>query len=183
MAGLVSALTAVESDAAREHFDIRRDGSVTDVLTSYSVAQQDLSSTIRDRRRHCTELAERIAQLMRAATEFDDDLARRLAGDISPVKVATAGISDVPVDGSPATNAAFWSALSPAERTRLLVEHPALIGNLDGLPGRVRDSANRRVLASERLRLQAVAEERGKQLQDHTFGGLFSDADAGLEQT
>ena len=183
MAGLVSALTALESNAACEHFDIRHDGSVTDVLTSYSVAQQDLSSTVRDRRRRCTELAERITQLMRAATAFDDDLARRLTGDISPGSVRTAGVSVVPVDGSPATNAAFWSALSPAERTRLLVEHPALIGNLDGVPGRIRDSANRRVLASERLRLQAVADELRKQLQDNTFGGMFSDADAGLEQT
>ncbi|TFI43073.1 hypothetical protein E4P29_12630 [Rhodococcus sp. 1R11] len=183
MAGLVSTLTALESNAAREHFDIRRDGSVTDVLTSYSVAQQDLSSTIRDRRHRCTELAERITQLMRAATAFDEDLARRLAGDISPGTVVRAGVSVVPLEGSPATNAAFWSALSPAERTRLLVEQPSLIGNLDGLPGRIRDCANRRVLASERLRLQAVAEELGNQLKDNTFGGLFSDADAGLEQT
>jgi hypothetical protein len=183
MQSLVTALRSVEQTAAEERFAVGSDGSVSDAGASYSVALVDLWSTMRERRRCREELAERIAQLIRTATDFDDVLARRLVGGTSAASVATAVAASVPRDGSPAANAAFWSALSPAARTRLLVEQPALIGNLDGLPGRVRDSANRRVLAAERLRLRAVEVELQKELADNVFGGMFSDADAGLEQT
>ncbi|OZD73283.1 hypothetical protein CH272_16530 [Rhodococcus sp. 05-340-1] len=183
MQSLVTALRSVEQTAAEERFAVGSDGSVSDAGASYSVALLDLWSTMRERRRCREELAERIAQLIRTATDFDDVLARRLVGGTSAASVATAVAASVPRDGSPAANAAFWSALSPAARTRLLVEQPALIGNLDGLPGRVRDSANRRVLAAERLRLRAVEVELQKELADNVFGGMFSDADAGLEQT
>jgi hypothetical protein len=183
MQSLVTALRSVEQMAAEERFAVGSDGSVSDAGASYSVALLDLWSTMRERRRCREELAERIAQLIRTATDFDDVLARRLVGGTSAASVATAVAASVPRDGSPAANAAFWSALSPAARTRLLVEQPALIGNLDGLPGRVRDSANRRVLAAERLRLRAVEVELQKELADNVFGGMFSDADAGLEQT
>ncbi|MEW2017158.1 alpha/beta hydrolase [Rhodococcus sp. NPDC076796] len=183
MESLVAALRSVERTAADERFAIGSDGSVYDAGASYSVALVDLWATMRERRRCRDELAERIAQLIRTATDFDDVLARRLAGGTSAASVATAIAASVPRDGSPAANAAFWSALSPAARTRLLVEQPALIGNLDGLPGRVRDSANRRVLAAERIRLRAVEAELQKELADNVFGGIFSDADAGLEQT
>lgn len=183
MQSLVTALRSVEQTAAEERFVVGSDGSVSDAGASYSVALVDLWSTMRERRRCREELAERIAQLIRTATDFDDVLARRLVGGTSAASVATAVAASVPRDGSPAANAAFWSALSPAARTRLLVEQPALIGNLDGLPGRVRDSANRRVLAAERLRLRAVEVELQKELADNVFGGMFSDADAGLEQT
>ena len=183
MAGLVAALRSVERTAADERFAVASDGSVFDLASSYSVALVDLWSTMRERRRCGEELAERIAQLIRTATDFDAVLARRLVGGTSAASVATAVAASVPRDGTPAANAAFWSALSTAARTRLLVEQPALIGNLDGLPGRVRDSANRRVLAAERVRLRAVEVELQKELSDNVFGGLFSDADAGLEQT
>ncbi|OZE98407.1 hypothetical protein CH302_12375 [Rhodococcus sp. 15-2388-1-1a] len=183
MQSLVTALRSVEQTAAEERFAVGSDGSVSDAGASYSVALVDLWSTMRERRRCREELAERIAQLIRTATDFDDVLARRLVGGTSAASVATAVAASVPRDGSPAANAAFWSALSPAARTRLLVEQPALIGNLDGLPGRVRDSANRRVLAAERLRLRAVEVELQKELAHNVFGGMFSDADAGLEQT
>ncbi|OZF35038.1 alpha/beta hydrolase [Rhodococcus sp. 14-2483-1-2] len=183
MQSLVTALRSVEQTAAEERFAVGSDGSVSDAGASYSVALVDLWSTMRERRRCREELAERIAQLIRTATDFDDVLARRLVGGTSAASVVTAVAASVPRDGSPAANAAFWSALSPAARTRLLVEQPALIGNLDGLPGRVRDSANRRVLAAERLRLRAVEVELQKELADNVFGGMFSDADAGLEQT
>ncbi|MGB6277938.1 MAG: hypothetical protein WBF80_21290, partial [Rhodococcus sp. (in: high G+C Gram-positive bacteria)] len=139
MESLVAALRSVERTAADERFSIGSDGSVYDAAASYSVALVDLWATMRERRRFRDELAERIAQLIRTATDFDDVLARRLAGGTSAASVATAIAASVPRDGSPAANAAFWSALSPAARTRLLVEQPALIGNLDGLPGRVRD--------------------------------------------
>lgn len=183
MASLVSALRTVEEAATADRFIVESDGAVTDTSAPYSVASADLWATRRERRRHREELADRIAQLVRTATDFDDALARRLAGQASAEAIATAVAASVPGDATAAANAAFWSALSPAARTRMLVEQPALIGSLDGLPGRVRDSANRRVLAAERIRLRAAEEELRKELDANRFGGIFTNADAGLEQT
>ncbi|MFC5909979.1 alpha/beta hydrolase, partial [Streptacidiphilus monticola] len=50
--------------------------------------------------------------------------------------------------GPPADPAAWWQALSPAERAELLASRPAMLGSLDGLPAAVRDQANRALLAS-----------------------------------
>lgn len=183
MASLTAALRAVEQEAGESRFGIDSDGLVTDTIASYSVALSDLWSTTRDRRRLRDELAARISQLIRTATAFDDTLARRLIGETPEMQVATALAASVTPGATPAANSAFWSALSPAARTRLMMEQPELIGSLDGLPGRVRDSANRRVLAAERVRLLTVEAELRKELDDNVFGGIFSDADAGLEQT
>ncbi|MCZ4517252.1 alpha/beta hydrolase [Rhodococcus ruber] len=183
MASLTAALRVVEQEAGESRFAIDSDGSVTDMVASYSVALSDLWSTTRDRRRLREELAARISQLMRMATAFDDTCARRLSGETPQMQVATAVAASVTPGATPAANSAFWSALSPAARTKLMMEQPALIGSLDGLPGRVRDSANRRVLAAERVRLLAAEAGLRKELDDNVFGGIFSDADAGLEQT
>ena len=183
MASLIGALRAVERESGEARFVIASDGTVVDTVESYSVALSDLWSTMRDRRHLREELTERVSQLVRTATAFDDALARRLAEGTSEIQVATAVAASVAPGATPAANAAFWSALSPAARTRLMVEQPGLIGSLDGLPGRVRDSANRRVLAAERVRLLAAEAELQKELDDNVFGGLFSDADVGLEQT
>ena len=183
MASLIGALRAVERESGEARFVIASDGTVVDTVESYSVALSDLWSTMRDRRHLREELTERVSQLVRTATAFDDALARRLAEGTSEIQVATAVAASVAPGATPAANSAFWSALSPAARTRLMVEQPGLIGSLDGLPGRVRDSANRRVLAAERVRLLAAEAELQKELDDNVFGGLFSDADVGLEQT
>ncbi|MDI9893619.1 alpha/beta hydrolase [Rhodococcus sp. IEGM 1381] len=183
MASLIAALRAVEQEAGESRFGIDSDGSVTDTVASYSVALSDLWSTMRDRRGLREELAARISQLISTATAFDETLARRLAGGTPEMEVSTAVAASVTPGATPAANSAFWSALSPAVRTMLMVEQPGLIGNLDGLPGRVRDSANRRVLAAERVRLLTAEAELRKELDNNVFGGIFSDADAGLEQT
>ncbi|KQU49435.1 hypothetical protein ASG84_05810 [Rhodococcus sp. Leaf278] len=183
VASLIAALRAVEQEAVESRFGIDSDGSVTDTLESYSVALSDLWSTTRDRRRLREELAAGICQLVRTATAFDETFARRLVGATSEMQVATAVTASVTPGATSAANAAFWSALSPAARTRLMVEKPGLIGNLDGVPGRVRDSANRRVLAAERSRLLTAEAELRNELDGNVFGGIFSDADAGLDQT
>ncbi|MBY4126877.1 hypothetical protein HQO83_00560 [Rhodococcus fascians] len=183
MASLIGALRTVERESGEFRFVIASDGTVVDTVASYSVALSDLWSTMRDRRHLREDLAERVCQLVRTATAFDDALARRLAEGTSEIQVATAVAASVSPGATPAANAAFWSALTPAARTGLMVEQPGLMGNLDGLPGRVRDSANRRVLAAERARLLAAEAELQKELDDNVFGGIFSDADAGVEQT
>jgi hypothetical protein len=53
----------------------------------------------------------------------------------------------IPVAGTPAgTVRQWWSLLTRDEQHRLVATSPASVGNLDGLPARVRSSANERVL-------------------------------------
>jgi len=47
---------------------------------------------------------------------------------------------------SPEEAAAYWAALSPAERAAVIQQHPDVIGATDGLPAGARDEANRILL-------------------------------------
>ncbi|GAA4804609.1 alpha/beta hydrolase [Nocardioides caeni] len=84
--------------------------------------------------------ADFVAALARVDT-FDDG--RRAARDPGRAEVdgvlgrLGAGVAD------PAAVAAWWRLLSRAERQTVITEHPAIIGNLPGIPARDRDAANR----------------------------------------
>ncbi|MEP6798733.1 MAG: alpha/beta hydrolase [Lapillicoccus sp.] len=58
-----------------------------------------------------------------------------------------AGRSGLPTD--PVDLAAFWATLTSAERRAILESDPARLGNLDGIPVRDRDYANRLTLGRE----------------------------------
>ncbi|WP_307854354.1 alpha/beta hydrolase [Rhodococcus sp. B50] len=89
--------------------------------------------------------------------------------------------------------ARWWNGLDGAARTALVAEHPERIGALDGIPAAARDLANRALLDGERRRLESVAARLQAELDAMFLGGtavaslgvtgLFTDADAGLEQT
>ncbi len=72
-----------------------------------------------------------------------------------------------PLTASPFAIAAWWLGLSDAERWAVLRSHPDVIGRLDGLPGGVRDAANR-------LRLDA--QEAGCLAELERLTGLGRDA-------
>ncbi|MGX6511517.1 alpha/beta hydrolase [Rhodococcus sp. SJ-2] len=93
-------------------------------------------------------------------------------------------IGPVPGPGAdPEQVAAWWNGLTPSDRAVLLTEYPERIGGLDGVPAEVRDLANRALLGIERERLTGVALKLQDELAGNLFGGLLSNADAGLEQT
>lgn len=90
----------------------------------------------------------------------------RLAAPSNPVLdallLAVAAGSIVPPPPVPALGtdpgevAGWWHLLSPEEQARLLATQPRALGNLDGLPARVRDRANRNCLAGYRKELSAT---------------------------
>lgn len=102
------------------------------------------------------EVEDRLEQVLHAAAALDADLAVLLAAvagttgsgalDATPVAATTSARPTVgvlaPPDGTPADNAGWWSALSPAARQRVVAEHPEWVGNRDGIPAAVRDEAN-----------------------------------------
>jgi hypothetical protein len=62
----------------------------------------------------------------------------------------------------------------------LLRDRAELLGGLDGLPGAVRDTANRSRLGRERRVLRAEVARLEQRLADNPFGGTFTDDDAAL---
>lgn len=153
----------------------------------------------RERERIQAELADRVDQILRRATDIDNDLADVLSkvsndeiGDDGATTLAAAasagaaqgGLSvlEPPKGGSPGDNAGWWDTLSKAERKAIIANHPEWIGNRDGIPFTARDEANRARLDTERARLEAEARQLRADLDDNLFGGTFTNADARLEQ-
>ncbi len=129
--------------------------------------------------RIAAELADRIAQILRRATDVDADFAaimlRALRGEITEQGVGTlaqaadvgaaqSGLSIIgpPENGTAGDNKAWWDSLSDTAKVALLQGNPGLIGNLDGIPAVDRDSANRAVLDREIARLQGDPSQAGK---------------------
>ncbi|NIL76176.1 alpha/beta hydrolase [Rhodococcus sp. B10] len=180
---LTHAVRECAADADGTSMSIGSDGTVVDGLPVYTSAAADAWGIARDRLRIRRELEERAVALLARAEELDGRTAESLNRCENGEDRTGPATVDPPMPGTPAANAAFWDAATQAERTELLVRRPELLGNLDGIPAHVRDAANRRVLAQERTRLAGVLEELRKELQGNTFGGAFSNADAGLAQT
>ncbi|MGH3698814.1 MAG: alpha/beta hydrolase [Pseudonocardiaceae bacterium] len=120
-----------------------------------------------------------VQQVLRGAEQVDADLtavlraaARFEIDDNTTLAAAAGGLSArVPPGGAtPQQVADWWSSLSDAERTILVASRPELLGNLDGLPAEVRDSANRSRIPEERGALQAQL----TQLQAAASGGELS---------
>ena len=110
------------------------------------------------------DIADRVVKAVRTAAEIDWRYARILrrlraeeglkvpdstwtdaAGDVAAVRGAARGyLKDrIPLDASPAERGAWWAGLTQEQREEYLAVYPDQIGNLDGIPALVRDTANR----------------------------------------
>ncbi|ULE34063.1 alpha/beta hydrolase [Mycobacterium sp. IDR2000157661] len=78
--------------------------------------------------------------------------------DPSPPPAAPTGDVALPPPGSSARDVhAWWSALDQRERERLIAEHPARLGNLNGVPAAARDRVNRAVVEDDLARVENAA--------------------------
>ncbi|MFD8691701.1 alpha/beta hydrolase [Streptomyces sp. NPDC059651] len=110
------------------------------------------------------DIADRVAKAVRTAAEIDWRFAgilRKLkaeegltvpdrtwtdaAGDAAAVRDAARGYlkSGIPYEASPAARREWWANLTDEQREEYLAVYPDLIGNLDGIPALIRDTANR----------------------------------------
>ncbi|MEV5240571.1 alpha/beta hydrolase [Streptomyces cinnamoneus] len=121
------------------------------------------------------DIANRIGEALKEATEIDGRYARALANlntdgnlkntdlkdvasDVRDVRAAAGkhfSDSKIPKGKSPKENAQWWKNLPQAERDEYTALYPASIGALDGLPAAVRDEANRIVLTDARAQVEA----------------------------
>ncbi|MDX1887979.1 alpha/beta hydrolase [Mycolicibacterium sp. 050158] len=73
----------------------------------------------------------------------------------------------VPASGTdPAEVNAWWTSLTPQQRQRLIAEHPAALGNLNGIPAGVRDQVNQAVMNDDLDRVREVAQRNGVSADD-----------------
>ncbi|MEE4489238.1 alpha/beta hydrolase [Streptomyces sp. BE230] len=110
------------------------------------------------------DIADRVAKAVRTAAEIDWRFARILrklkaeegltvpdrtwtdaAGDAAAVRAAARGYlkSGIPYEAGPAARREWWAGLTDEQREEYLAVYPDLIGNLDGIPALIRDTANR----------------------------------------
>ncbi|MEU9203247.1 alpha/beta hydrolase [Streptomyces sp. NPDC048332] len=110
------------------------------------------------------DIADRVAKAVRTAAEVDWRFARILrklkaeeglkvpdrtwtdaAGDAAVVRDVAGGYlrSGIPYDASPAARREWWARLTDEQREEYLAVYPDQIGNLDGIPALIRDTANR----------------------------------------
>lgn len=66
----------------------------------------------------------------------------------------------IPRNAGPAQRKAWWDGLSEQERQRYLEVGPDRIGNLDGIPAKVRDAANRENLKDLMAKLEGKTDDR-----------------------
>lgn len=143
-------------------------------------------------------LEARVATLLARATELDRDAASVLARELDEndgqagtdslrfgdIRAQLPDLPRIPEPGTPpGAVAEWWRELDEQDRAALLSGRPGSIGALDGIPADARDAANRALLDVERRRLEDAANRLRTELGNNLFGGLFVDADAGLDQT
>jgi hypothetical protein len=185
----------VDFFAARYQFSVGDDAVVRDQLPP---GEPLSDGDVEDRARACTEIVDRIEQILRTAADVDSDLAAVLNAaaedtvadgvfpglDNASRAGADAGhltVGGPPAGGTPFDNAGYWNSLSGGQQADVLAQHPDWVGNLDGIPATVRNQANTSQLDGERAALHAEAVRLQTELDGAVFGSAFSNADAGLE--
>ncbi|MFI6205640.1 alpha/beta hydrolase [Streptomyces sp. NPDC051041] len=151
-------------------------GGLTDPTAS-ALARQAANFDPNPNYRRAQELADRIADALKEATEADGKWAPKLralkadddltvsdrdwadaASDTRGVQAAgkeyLGSLPQPPRDGSPKDNAAWWKSLDAEQQAAWISMRPGVVGALDGLPSTVRDEANRIVFAETRGRYQ-----------------------------
>jgi hypothetical protein len=126
-------------------------------------------------------LQEAIQRVLAQANTVDQQLAAAMdrADDVVDVPPEARPIPLPPPDASTEDVKQWWKSLSQKDRERLIVEHPAELGNLNGIPAAARDTINQQVHADDLNRISNTATQHGvskeQVLANPGFYGLSAD--------
>ncbi|MFE5567050.1 alpha/beta hydrolase [Amycolatopsis japonica] len=196
ISGVMNGVKEVEGLARAHRFTIGGDGGVIDNGPPPDTPEDQKEAVARERATIAAELRDRVSEVLKSATDIDDDfclvLDRIVSGqtidatgnDNENTSLAAAGNSGAamgslsiptppPEGATAAQNAAYWATLSKAQRTRLAMDRPELVGPRDGFSAEQRDIANRQLIGRERSRLQNERDELQKKINEfpRTGGG------------
>jgi hypothetical protein len=170
--GVQNGVKEAEAIAASNHFTIAGDGAIVD-NGAPDVPEEQRELVAEERSRIADELEDRVEEVLRQATNVDEDLCAVLdliqagqvidatANDNEHTSLAAAGNSGAAiaapsimpppaVDADPSMNAAWWAALSEKERQQLIARHPDWVGNRDGVKAADRSKANLGLVEQEK---------------------------------
>ncbi len=194
--GVMNGVKEAEELARTHHFSIGGDGTVVDHGPPPDTPEDQKEAVARERLTIAAEVRDRVTEVLKSATDIDDDfcavLDRLLAGhtidatgnDNENTSLAAAGNSGAvmgslsipapPLEGATAAqNAAYWATLSDAQRNRLAKDRPELVGPRDGFSTEQRHIANRTLLDRQQAGLQHERDELQKRINEfpRTGGG------------
>ncbi|MEV0081732.1 alpha/beta hydrolase [Saccharopolyspora sp. NPDC050642] len=186
---LRKSLAEAENLAKANGFTIADSGAVEDTDPPRNVPAGELDAVKAERRAVQLELVERVRELVRRGGIIDAGLAKvlgiargdelRPGGTLKQAAEAGSKAGDLPItpppNGKPGANAAWWESLSDADKTAVLKNHPAWIGNLDGVPAAFRDQANRARLKA--LRASVQEELDGSLTDELSTPWVYTDAE------
>lgn len=170
--GVQNGVREAEAIASSNHFTIAPDGGIVDNGVP-DVPPEQAQLIAEERTRLAEELKDRVGQVLRQATDIDDDLCAVLerieagnvidatgndnentslaaAGNSGAVNGALSVLAPPMVGADPSTNAAWWAALSEAQRKQLIAQHPDWVGNRDGVKAADRSKANLNLLEQQK---------------------------------
>ncbi len=87
-------------------------------------------------------------------------------------------LSIPPANSSPERVQRWWDSLSAEQKQLLIDQHPQALGNLNGIPAKVRDSVNQAAMKDDLRRVEDIARERGldlKSLRDNAVNNRDAD--------
>ncbi|MFE3808977.1 alpha/beta hydrolase, partial [Streptomyces sp. NPDC059131] len=130
---------------------------------------QRIADAIGDATRNANEIDGRFSRIL-AALKAPPGLAvteatwTDAAHDAAAVRTAAKGYlpEAIPDCGTPAARKGWWDGLTQEHREELLATYPDRIGNLDGIPAEIRDTANRDNLQLLIGKLEGQPDERSQ---------------------
>ncbi|MEV6911706.1 alpha/beta hydrolase [Amycolatopsis sp. NPDC051071] len=189
ISGVKNGVKEVEGLARAHHFTIGDDGAVIDNGLPPDTPEGQKEAVARERATIAAELRDRVSEVLKSATDIDDDfclvLDRIVSGqtidatgnDNENTSLAAAGNSGAamgsltipappPEGATAAQNAAYWATLSEGQRTRLAMDRPDLVGPRDGFSAQQRDIANRELLDRQQSRLRHERDELQRKINE-----------------
>ncbi len=104
-----------------------------------------------------------LRQVLAQAESVDQQLAAAMdqADDVVDVPPQARPIPMPPPGAGAEEVEQWWKSLSQKDPERLIAEHPAQLGNLNGIPAAARDTINQQVLADDLHRITDIASQHG----------------------
>jgi hypothetical protein len=118
--------------------------------------------------RNAQILQEALNKVLAQANSVDEKLAAAMdqADDVVDVPPEARPIPLPPPGASAEDVDRWWKSLSQKDRERLVAEHPAEVGNLNGVPAAARDTINQQVMNDDLNRITDTATQHGVSKDD-----------------
>ncbi|MFY9917141.1 MAG: alpha/beta hydrolase [Mycobacterium sp.] len=171
----------IVKDNLQQVLNMARDcGMVVDPVSG-AVSPALPSTALPNDWRNAEVLQQAIQQVLAQANTVDQQLAAAMdrADDVVDVPPEARPTPLPPPGASTEEVEQWWKSLSQKDRERLVAEHPAELGNLNGIPAAARDTINQHVHADDLNRITDTAAQQGvsneQVLANPSFYGLSAD--------